>query len=163
MPVVMAFIVTCSLMKSVLNRPWLSGQHSTVKPLPTIKTDFLFENSQDFNQTTHARPQRPIMFIDNISLYFNCISCVKYVFKRSHYSHTMPFSAVWPKQFNVPAQKNRLHWVWKVGKLLACSSECQFFYSFYILKWRHTKRATRVALKSHIHKYFACYIILQLF
>ena len=22
--------------------------------LPTIKTDFLFENSQDFNQTTHA-------------------------------------------------------------------------------------------------------------
>ena len=24
--------------------------------LPTIKTDFLFENSQDFNQTTHARP-----------------------------------------------------------------------------------------------------------
>ena len=24
--------------------------------LPTIKTDFLFKNSQDFNQTTHARP-----------------------------------------------------------------------------------------------------------
>ena len=47
--------------------------------LPTIKTDFLFENSQDFNQTTHARPQHPIVFIDNISLYFNCISSVKYV------------------------------------------------------------------------------------
>ena len=37
--------------------------------LPTIKTDFLFENSQDFNQTTHARPQHPIVFIHNISLY----------------------------------------------------------------------------------------------
>ena len=44
--------------------------------LPTIKTDFLFENSQDFNQTTHARPQHPIVFIHNISLYFNCISSV---------------------------------------------------------------------------------------
>ena len=41
--------------------------------LPTIKTDFLFENSQDFNQTTHARPQHPIVFIDIISLYFNSI------------------------------------------------------------------------------------------
>ena len=37
--------------------------------LPTIETDFLFENSQDFNQTTHARPQHPIVFIHNISLY----------------------------------------------------------------------------------------------
>ena len=47
--------------------------------LPTIKTDFLFENSQDFNQTTHARPQHPIVFIDIISLYFNCTSSVKYL------------------------------------------------------------------------------------
>ena len=65
--------------------------------LPTIKTDFLFENSQDFNQTTHARPQHPIVFIHNISLYFNCISSVKYVFKRSCNGHVMPFSAVRPK------------------------------------------------------------------
>ena len=62
--------------------------------LPTIKTDFLFENSQDFNQTTHARPQHTIVFIHNISLYFNCISSVKYLFKRSHHGHVMPFSAV---------------------------------------------------------------------
>ena len=54
--------------------------------LPTIKTDFLFENSQDFNQTTHARPQHPIVFIHNISLYFNCISSVKYLFKWSHHA-----------------------------------------------------------------------------
>ena len=65
--------------------------------LPTIKTDFLFENSQDFNQTTHARPQHPIVFIH---LYFNCISSVKYVFKRLHHSHVMPFSAVRPKPWN---------------------------------------------------------------
>ena len=66
--------------------------------LPTIKTDFLFENSQDFDQTTHARPQQPIVFIDIISLYFNCIGSVKYVFKRSRHGHVMPFSAVQPKR-----------------------------------------------------------------
>ena len=63
--------------------------------LSTIKTDFLLENSQDFNQTTHARrPQDPIVFIHNISLYFNCIRSVKYVFKWSHHGHVMPFYAV---------------------------------------------------------------------
>ena len=34
--------------------------------LPIIKIDFLFENSQDFNQTTHARSQHPIVFVDII-------------------------------------------------------------------------------------------------
>ena len=70
--------------------------------LPTIKTDFLFKNSQDFNQTTHARPQHPIVFIHNISLYFYYISSVKYLFKRSHHGHVMTFSAVRPKH---PPQK----------------------------------------------------------
>ena len=67
--------------------------------LPTIKTDFLFENSQDFNQTTHARPQQPIVFIDIlrpqqpivfidiISLYFNCIGSVKCFQKVMSQSH----------------------------------------------------------------------------
>ena len=73
--------------------------------LPTIKTNFLFQNSQDLNQTTHARPQDPIVFIHNISLYFNCISSVKYVFKWLHHGHVMPFSAVQPKWFNAPNQK----------------------------------------------------------
>ena len=59
--------------------------------LPTIKTDFIFENSQDFNQTTHARPQHPIVFIHNISLYFNCISSVKYLFKWSRHGHVHAF------------------------------------------------------------------------
>ena len=56
----------------------------------TIKTDFL----SDFNQTTHARPQDPIVFIHNISLYFKCTSSVKYVFKWLHHGHVMPFSAL---------------------------------------------------------------------
>ena len=62
--------------------------------LPIIKTDFLFEKSQDFNQTTHARPQHPIVLIHNISLYFNCTNSVKYLFKWSRHGHVMPFSAV---------------------------------------------------------------------
>ena len=37
-----------------------------MQELPTIKTNFLFENSQDFNQTIHGRPQDPIVFIHNI-------------------------------------------------------------------------------------------------
>ena len=65
-----------------------------MQELPTIKTNFLFEHSQDFSQTTHRRPQDQIVFIDNISLYFKCISSVKYVFKWSHHGHIMPFSAV---------------------------------------------------------------------
>ena len=65
--------------------------------LPTIKTDFLFQNSQDFNQTTHARLQHPIVFMHNISLYFNCISSVKYRFKWSRHGHILPFSEVQPK------------------------------------------------------------------
>ena len=39
----------------------------------------------------------------------------------------------------------------------------RIFCPFYILKYRHMKQVTRAALKSHIHKYFACYIIFQLF
>ena len=75
--------------------------------LPTIKTGFLFENSQDLNQTTHARPQHPIVFIHNISLYFNCISSVKYLFKWSHHGHVMSFSEVRPKH---PPQKKSETW-----------------------------------------------------
>ena len=85
--------------------------------LPTIKTDFLFEKSQDFNQNTHARPQHPIVFNHNISLYFNCIGSVRYVFKWSHHSHVMPFSAVQPKQM--------------VGKVLTHVLECRLFCSFH--------------------------------
>ena len=91
--------------------------------LPTIKTDFLFENSQDFNQTTHAIPQHPIVFIHYISLYFNCISSVKYRFKWSCHSHVMPFSEVRPKH---PPQKSL-----KRGKSTNASSQIQDFFAFF--------------------------------
>ena len=90
--------------------------------LPTIKTDFLFKNSQDFDQTTHARPQHPIVFIYIISLYFNCIGSVKYVFKRSCHGHVMPFSMVQPKQV--------------VGKVPTCILECRLFCSFHFFKFK---------------------------
>ena len=94
--------------------------------LPTIKNDFLFKNSQDFNQTTHARPQYPIVFIHNISLYFNCISSVKYLFKRSHHGHVMPFSAVLPKH---PPKKSL-----KGRKSTNASLQIRDFLPFPILK-----------------------------
>ena len=90
--------------------------------LPTIKTDFLFENSQDFDQTTHARPQQAIVFIDIISLYFNCIGSVKYVFKRSRHGHILPFSMVRPKRV--------------VGKVPTCILECRLFCSFNFLMFK---------------------------
>ena len=55
--------------------------------------------------------------------------------------------------------KNSVHLVWKAGKVLMHSLECQFFGSFYILKWWNTKQVMMTAQKNHIRKYFACYII----
>ena len=95
--------------------------------LPTIKTDFLFENSQDFNQTTHARPQHPIVFIHNISLYFNCISSVKYLFKWSRHGHVMPFSEVRPK--HPPQKKSETR-----GKVLMRRHEFKIFLPFSTFK-----------------------------
>ena len=51
--------------------------------LLTNKVNFLFKNTQDFNQTTHAAPHLPIVFFDNIILYFNYLVFVLHVFKRS--------------------------------------------------------------------------------
>ena len=118
--------------------------------LPTIKTDFLFKKSQDFNQTTHARPQHPIVFIYNISLYFNCISSVKYLFKRSRHGHVMPFSAVRPKH---PPKKIR-----KAGKVLMHSYEFETFCLFQFLKWRVSKTGMKQTPKGLFHKYFICSI-----
>ena len=91
--------------------------------LPTIKTDFLFKNSQDFNQTTHARPQHPIVFIHNISLYFNCFSSVKYRFKWSRHGHVMPFSEVRPKH---SSQKKSETW-----ESTNASSQIRDFFAFF--------------------------------
>ena len=72
---------------------WLNSSNlMSIMYIVLHDSDFLFDNSQDFNQTTHARPQHPIV-IHNISLYFNCISSnmkVRYI---------MPFSAWKPWNF----------------------------------------------------------------
>ena len=39
--------------------------------LPTNKANFLIKTTQDFNSSRHAAPHLPIVFTDNISLYFN--------------------------------------------------------------------------------------------
>ena len=86
-----------------------------------------------FNQTTHARPKHTIVFIHNISLYFNCISSVKYVFKWSCYGHIMPL------QYDPNTNpKNSIRLVWKMGKVLMHISECQFFALFIV----YSKMAT---------------------
>ena len=48
-----------------------------MQELPTNKTNFLFKNTKDFNQTTYGGPQVPIVFIDNNSLDFHAISSVQ--------------------------------------------------------------------------------------
>ena len=58
-----------------------------MQELPT--NNFLFENTQDFSQTTYVGPQDPIVFIDNICLYFNCLGSVQNVFKMSWNGHIM--------------------------------------------------------------------------
>ena len=48
-----------------------------MQKLPTNKTNFIFKNMQDFNQTTHVGPQDPNVFTDNISFYFYLIISIK--------------------------------------------------------------------------------------
>ena len=117
--------------------------------LPTIKTDFLFENSQDFNQTTHARPQHSIVFIDNISLYFNCIISVKYVFKWSRHGHIMPFSAVRTKHQPQKGREKCLCIVWNTS----------FFALF--SKWQHPD--IKLIPNDQNRKYFICSTMFHFF
>ena len=55
--------------------------------LPTNKANFLIKTTQDFNSSRHAAPHLPIVFTDNIILYFNLIPFVLHVFKRSCNAH----------------------------------------------------------------------------
>ena len=50
-----------------------------MQELPTNKANFLFKNTYDFNWTRHAAPHLPIVFIDNIILYFNYLAFVLHV------------------------------------------------------------------------------------
>ena len=60
-----------------------------MQELPTNNTNFLFESTKDFNQTTHGGLQDPIVFIYSISSYFNCLGSVQDVFKWLHNGHIM--------------------------------------------------------------------------
>ena len=60
-----------------------------MQELPANKPNFLFKNTEDFKQTAHVAPQRPIVFTDNMSFNFNSLSSVQDVFKESHHGHTM--------------------------------------------------------------------------
>ena len=59
--------------------------------LPTNKANFLFKNTQNFNQTTHVGPQEPIVIIHNIILYFHSISSVKDLIEESQTVMSWPF------------------------------------------------------------------------
>ena len=75
-----------------------------MQELPKNKANFLFKNTQDFNQATHAAPHLPIVFIDNIILYFNYLVFVLHVFKWSHNAHIMLF-LVTPQCMLIESQK----------------------------------------------------------
>ena len=55
-----------------------------MQELPTNKANFLIKTTQDFNSSRHAAPHLPIVFTDNIILYFNYKLFVLHLFKRSH-------------------------------------------------------------------------------
>ena len=55
-----------------------------MQELQTNRPSFLIKNTHDFNQNRDVGPQEPIVFIDNINLYFNCLSFVQDVFKGSY-------------------------------------------------------------------------------
>ena len=54
-----------------------------MQELPTNKANFLIKTTQDFNSSRHAAPHLPIVFTDNIILYFNYKFFVLHLFKRS--------------------------------------------------------------------------------
>ena len=62
-----------------------------MQELPTNKANFLVKTTQDFNSSRHAAPHLPIVFTDNIILYFNYLAFVLHVFKRSCNAHIMLF------------------------------------------------------------------------
>ena len=77
--------------------------------LPTIKTDFLFENSQDFNQTTHARPQHPLSLF-KLSVYILTVLVLWNIFSKGHVTVT---SCLFLRYDPSTLPKK----VWKVGKV----------------------------------------------
>ena len=71
----------------VLNSKMLNSKNFRsmyfMRELPTNKANFIFKNTQDFNQTTHAGPHDLNVFTDNISFYFYPIISIKNLIKQS--------------------------------------------------------------------------------
>ena len=59
--------------------------------------------------------------------------------------------------------KNRVHLLWKVGKVLMDSLEWQIFALFHISKWLLMKERMKEIPKDLIRKYFICYMVFQFF
>ena len=54
-----------------------------MQELPTNKANFLIKTTQDFNSSRHAAQHLPIVFTDNIILYFN-YKLLCYIFSKGH-------------------------------------------------------------------------------
>ena len=60
-----------------------------MQALPTNKANFLIKTTQDFNSSRHAALHLPIVFTDNIILYFNYKLFVLHLFKKVTQWHVM--------------------------------------------------------------------------
>ena len=54
-----------------------------MQELPTNRSSFPLKHKEDFNQTSHIAPHKPIVLNDNISFYCNSLSSVQDVFNES--------------------------------------------------------------------------------
>ena len=72
-----------------------------MQELPTIKTDVLFKNSEDFIRL-HTEDHKIPLSLFIISVYILSVLVLWNMFSKGH---VMPFSAVQPKQFNASTQK----------------------------------------------------------
>ena len=90
-----------------------------MQELPTNMANFLFKNTQGFNQTTHVEPEEPIVFIDNISFYFYAIISVKNLMKQSHNGMSQLFQ-----------QGLKIFYVLRLNTLFKMQNKCFSTWSF---------------------------------
>ena len=64
------------------------------------QANFLFNNMQDFKQTTHVGQQDPFIFISNTNFYFYAMMSAKDLMEESHNSHVMAIST-WSESFGI--------------------------------------------------------------
>ena len=76
---------------------------------PTNKPNFLFKETQDFNNIIHIGPQEAIVFTDNISVYLDCFCSVQDMFKWLSNGHVIVY-AVEPQNFFVTKKFNFSTW-----------------------------------------------------